>query len=153
MSSSKWLLQLESECDLKVFTPPPSPRAGSHLGAHARAAKSEFKSEVILQGVRESEPTLTSVNFSLPPSNRRNEIIQLNFTANLKFDSKVDSPLTPQCQISWEISWQQHAENQPVASQQKICYKRRIKKVSSVLCLAKLCEDVWRWKRLCRCLF
>ena len=66
-------------------------RAGSHLGAHVRAAKSEFKSEVILYGVRESEPALTSVNFSLPPSNRRNEIIQLIFTANLKFDSKVDS--------------------------------------------------------------
>ena len=63
-------------------------------------AKSEFKTEAILQGVRESEPALISVIFSPPPPNRRNEIIQLNFTANIKFDSKVDSSLTAQCQIS-----------------------------------------------------
>ena len=79
-------------------------RAGSHLRAHARATKSEFKSEAILQGLRESEPALISVIFSLPPPNRRNEIIQLNFTANVKFDSKVDSSLTAQCQISRENS-------------------------------------------------
>ena len=79
-------------------------RAGSHLRAHARATKSEFKSEAILQWLRESEPALISVIFSLPPPNRRNEIIQLNFTANVKFDSKVDSSLTGQCQISRENS-------------------------------------------------
>ena len=79
-------------------------RAGSHLRAHERVAKSEFKSEAILQGLRESEPALISVIFSLPPPNRRNEIIQLNFTANVKFDSKVDSSLTAQCQISRENS-------------------------------------------------
>ena len=79
-------------------------RAGSHLRAHARVAKSEFKSEAILQGVRESEPALISVIFSLPPPNCSNEIIQLNFTANIKFDSKVDSSLTAQCQISRENS-------------------------------------------------
>ena len=77
-------------------------RAGSHLRAHAGVAKSEFKSEAILQGVRESEPALISVIFSLPPPNRRNEIIQLNFTANIKFESKVDSSLTAQFQISRE---------------------------------------------------
>ena len=49
--------------------------------------------------------------FSTCPSNRRNEIIQLNFTANLKFDSKVDSPLTPQCQISWENSRFNYLDN------------------------------------------
>ena len=77
-------------------------RAGSHLRAHARAAKSEFKSEAILQGVRESEPALISVIFSLPPPNRRNEIIQLNFAANIKFESKLDSSLTAQCPTSRE---------------------------------------------------
>ena len=35
---------------LKIHFPyNPSLRAGSHLGTHARAAKSEFKSEVILR--------------------------------------------------------------------------------------------------------
>ena len=61
--------------------------------------------------MRESEPARISVIFSLPPSNRRNEIIQLNCTANLKFDSKVDSPLTPQCQISWENSRFNYLDN------------------------------------------
>ena len=79
-------------------------RAGSHFRAHARVAKSAFRSEAILQAVQESEPALISVIFSLSPPNHRNEIFQLNFTANIKFDSKVDSSLTAQCQISRENS-------------------------------------------------
>ena len=43
-------------------------------------------------------------NFFTSIPNCRNEIIQLNFTANVKFDSKVDSSLTAHCQISWDNS-------------------------------------------------
>ena len=53
------------------------------MRARARAAKP-----------RESEPALISANFSLPPPNRRNEVIQVNVGGNMKFDSNVDSSLT-----------------------------------------------------------
>ena len=43
---------------------------------------------------QESEPALISADFSLPPPNRRNEVIQLNVGGNMKFDSNVDSSLT-----------------------------------------------------------
>ena len=43
---------------------------------------------------RESEPALISANFSLPPPNGRNEVVQLNVGGNMKFDSNVDSSLT-----------------------------------------------------------
>ena len=44
--------------------------------------------------LRESEPALISANFSLPPPNLKNEIIQLNVGGNMKFDSNVESSLT-----------------------------------------------------------
>ena len=79
-------------------------QAGSHLRAQARAAKSASDAGARVSGEaatitraaqpREGEPALISANFSLPPTNRRNEIIPLNVGGNMKSDSNVDSSLT-----------------------------------------------------------
>ena len=74
------------------------------MGAHARGAKSASDAGERVSGEaatvtqaatpREGELALISANFSLPPPNYRNEVIQLNVGGIIKFDSNVDSSLT-----------------------------------------------------------
>ena len=74
----------------------------AHIWEHTREGQSDAGARVIGEAAtvqraatpREGEPALISANFSLPPPNHRNEVIQLNVRGNMKFDSNVDSSLT-----------------------------------------------------------